>query len=249
MKWLNFLKSPKSKTEIHHIEIESIPIEVTRKKIKNIHLRVYPPSAIVKISAPLKMDMESIRSFAVSKLEWIKQHRQRMLSRERESPREFISGENHYFLGKTYTLEVIESEGKPKVSINDDRLLLQIKPGMTKEQRESVLEDWYRKQLKILVPQYFAKWEGVMNVKVNQFGIKKMKTKWGTCNVVKKRIWVNLELAKKPLESLEYLVVHEMVHLLERSHNHRFVAFMDKFLPDWRLRKAELNRFSVRQDD
>ncbi|MBI3257941.1 MAG: M48 family metallopeptidase [Ignavibacteriae bacterium] len=234
---------------MHQIEVESISIEITRKKIKNIHLRVYPPLATVKISAPLKMDIDAIRTFAVTKLDWIKQHRSRMLGKERESQREFISGESHYFLGKSYVLEILESNEKPSVSINEDKLVLRIKPDISAEERESIVHAWYRAQLKILVPQYFAKWEGVMNVKVNEFGIKKMKTKWGTCNVVKKRIWVNLELAKKSLDCLEYLVVHEMVHLLERSHNHRFVAFMDKFLPDWRVRKAELNRYSVRQDD
>ncbi len=251
MKWKGLFKSSKSKDKTHNqtIEVETITIEVTNKKIKNIHLRVYPPTAEVKISAPMKMDIESIRIFAISKLEWIKKQRAIILSKVHESPKEFISGESHYFFGKMYMLEVIESDGRTKISINEDKLILLVPPDSSIELKQAAVHAWYRKQLKNLIPVYIAKWEPLMNVHVKEFGIKKMRTKWGTCNVVKHRIWISLELAKKPLSCLEYIVVHEMVHLLERSHNHRFVAFMDTFLPEWRQIKTELNRFPVANED
>lgn len=251
MKWNGLFKSTKSKEKTNNqaIEIETITIQVTRKKIKNIHLRVYPPSADVKISAPTKMDIESIRIFAISKLEWIKKQRAIILNQDRETPREFITGEIHYIFGKKYVLEVVESFGRTKISIIEDKLFLLAPPNSSIEFKQAAVHAWYRKQLKVLIPVYIAKWEPIMNVHVKVFGIKKMRTKWGTCNVVKHRIWISLELAKKPLSCLEYIVVHEMVHLLERSHNHRFVAFMDSFLPEWRLIKAELNRFPAGSED
>jgi hypothetical protein len=152
-------------------------------------------------------------------------------------------------MGKRYLLKVIETEGKPKVEIRHDKLILQVRPVSTTEQRHIILHEWYRDQLKSIVPEYIAKWEEIMNVKVEEFGIKKMKTKWGTCNREAKRIWINLELAKKPLECLEYIVVHEMVHLLERNHNDRFIAFMNKYSPQWRHFKEELNRLPVSHED
>ncbi len=234
-----------NKPTVQTIDLGEITAEVIQKDIKNIHLSVYPPSGRVKIAAPFRMDMETIRIFAISKLSWIKRQQAKLRNQEREAPREYISSESHYFLGKRYLLKVVERDSKPSVAIKHDNLILQVKPDTNAEQRQILLQEWYRAQLKALVPHYIAKWEKIMGVQVSEFGIKKMKTKWGTCNTAAKRIWINLELAKKPLECLEYIVVHEMVHLLERSHNARFIAYMNQFLPQWRNLKEELNRLPV----
>lgn len=234
---------------MQQIELGNMIVDVEQKDIKNIHLSVYPPAGKVRISAPLRFDLETIRIFAISKLGWIKQQQAKLRNQQREAPREYKTRESHYYLGKRYLLKVIETDGRPKVEIRHDKLILQVRPGSNTEQRHIILHEWYRDQLKSIVPEYIAKWEEIMNVKVEEFGIKKMKTKWGTCNREAKRIWINLELAKKPLECLEYIVVHEMVHLLERNHNDRFIAFMNKYSPQWRHFKEELNRLPVSHED
>ncbi len=234
-----------SKPVVQTIDLGGITAEVVQKDIKNIHLSVYPPNGRVKIAAPLRMDLETIRIFAISKLSWIKRQQTKLESQEREAPRAYVSRESHYYLGKRYLLKVVEREGKPLVAIKHDKLILQVKSSTGREQRQILVQEWYREQLKALIPNYIAKWEKIMGVEVAEFGIKKMKTKWGTCNPEAKRIWINLELAKKPLECLEYIVVHEMVHLLERSHNARFMAYMNQFLPQWKNLKEELNRLPV----
>lgn len=234
-----------SKPVVQTIDLGEITAEVVQKDIKNIHLSVYPPNGRVKISAPFRMDLETIRIFAISKLGWIKRQQTKLRNQEREAPREYVSRESHYYLGKRYLLKVVERESKPSVTIKHDKLILQVKPATNLEQRQVLVQEWYREQLKALVPNYIAKWEKIMGVDVAEFGIKKMRTKWGTCNTEAKRIWINLELGKKPLECLEYIVVHEMVHLLERRHNARFIAYMTQFLPQWRSLKEELNRLPV----
>ena len=234
-----------SKQMMQTIDLGEITAEVVQKDIKNIHLSVYPPNGRVKIAAPFRMDLETIRIFAISKLGWIKRQQTKLRNQEREAFREFISRESHYYLGKRYLLKVIQGECRPSVAIKHDKLILQVMPATNTEQKQILLQEWYREQLKALVPRYIAKWEKVMGVEVAEFGIKKMKTRWGTCNPEAKRIWINLELAKKPLECLEYIVVHEMVHLLERTHNARFIAHMNNFLPQWRSLKEELNRLPV----
>lgn len=227
------------------IDLGTLQVEVVQKDIKNIHLSVYPPDGRVRIAAPERMDLETVRMFAISKMSWIKKTRAKMLSQDREAPREFKSLESHYFLGKRYLLEVVEKDAKPFVKIKHNKLFMQIRPGSDIAQRREVLQEWYRLQLKKILPEMISKWQKKMAVEVEEFGIRRMKTKWGTCNSQAKRIWINLELAKKPLICLEYIVVHEMVHLLERSHNQRFVALMDQFLPHWRELKEELNRLPV----
>jgi len=227
------------------IELGNITADVELKDIKNIHLSVNPPSGKVRISAPQRMDLETIRMFAISKLGWIKKQQTKIQNQQRETPREFRSMESHYFLGKRYLLKVIETDEKPLVAIKHDTLLLKVRPQTDALQRKIILQEWYREQLKVRVEKLIEKWEEKMQVQVLDFGVKRMKTKWGTCNREAQRIWINLELAKKPVECLEYIVVHEMVHLLERSHNNRFVAFMDQFLPQWPNIKEELNRLPV----
>jgi predicted metal-dependent hydrolase len=231
------------------IDLGKFTADVELKDIKNIHLSVYPPTGRVRIAAPSRLDLETIRMFAISKLSWIKKQQTKLRNQEREAPREFKTRESHYYLGKRYLLQVLETENKPSVSIKHNKLLLQVKPNTDLQNKQVLLQEWYREQLKNLVPKYISKWEEKMQVKVSEFGIKKMKTKWGTCNREAKRIWINLELAKKPLECLEYIVVHEMVHLLERNHNDRFISYMNKFLPQWRHYKEELNRLPVSHVD
>jgi len=227
------------------IDLGNITADVELKNIKNIHLSVYPPSGRVRIAAPVRMDLENIRMFAISKLGWIKKQQTKLRNQVRETPREFINRESHYYLGKRYLIKVVEINSRPGVKLTHRTLVLQVRPGTDTDRRQWILQEWYRDRLKEIVPKYISKWEEIMKVKVSSFGIKKMKTKWGTCNREAKRIWINLELAKKPVECMEYIVVHEMAHLLERKHNDQFIAIMNNFLPNWRHYKEELNRLPV----
>lgn len=227
---------------MQQLELGNITIDVELKDIKNIHLSVYPPNGAVKIAAPARMDLDTIRVFALNKLKWIKKQQAVFKNQERETPREYISKESHYFKGKRYLLEVIEQPHSPKVVLAHSTIKLYLKPNTSKEKRKEILEEWYRAQLKKIVPGLIVKWEDKIGVQSNEFGIKKMRTKWGTCNVEAKRIWLNLELAKKPVECIEFIIVHELVHLLERSHNERFVSYMNLFMPKWRFYREELNK-------
>jgi predicted metal-dependent hydrolase len=235
---------------MHQITVSGIVIDVVRKNIKNLHLSVHPPTGRVRIAAPLRVNDEAVHLFAISKLSWIKQHRVRFDAQERQSAREYVSGESHYWQGERYLLNVIYQKGAPQVVVRNKKYIdLSVRPGSNLAQRQRVMTEWYRRQLKAEIPALIVKWQNVMGVQVAEYGIKQMKTRWGTCNVPARRIWLNLELAKKPAHCLEYVVVHELVHLLERHHNDRFVAFMSKFLPPWRLYREELNRFPVRHEE
>ena len=224
------------------IQLGDIVADVTLKDIRNLRLSVHPPSGAVRISAPLRMNLDTIRLFALSKLDWIRKQQQRLHDRERETRREQPDRESHYFLGKQYLLEVIELDAAPRVAIRHDTLVLQVRPGAGDDRKQSVIDEWYRQQLKARLPEVIEKWESVIGVQVAEWGVKKMKTRWGTCNIGARRVWLNLELARRPPHCLEYVVVHEMVHLLERRHNHRFKSLMDRYLPDWRLYRDELNK-------
>jgi len=242
------LKSLKTSLNIkvHQIVVNDITIDVVRKDIKNLHLAVYPPSGRVRIAAPLKVDDEAVRLFAISKLSWIKKNQAKYINQERQSERKFISGESHYFKGQRYILNVVSHTGYPGVRIRNKKYIdLQVKKGYTAMQRENVMTNWYRKSLKEQIPALIEKWQKVIGVEGVQWEVKKMKTKWGTCNREAKRIWLNLELAKKPERCLEYIIVHEIVHILERNHTERFVAIMDKTMPQWREYKKELNQFPL----
>lgn len=233
---------------MHQIIVGELVIEVVRKDIKNLHLAVYPPDGRVRIATPLKLDDEAVRLFAISRIAWIKKHQAQFDAQPRQSKREFVSGESHYFQGHRYLLNVIYHQGAPKIAIRNKTYIdLYVGEDRTEAQRKRVMMEWYRQHLKNDIPPLIAKWEKVMGVTVNDWGVKQMKTKWGTCNIEAGRIWLNLELAKKPNHCLEYIVVHEMLHLLERHHNERFVAYMNKFLPNWRFYKEELNRYPLSQ--
>ncbi len=224
------------------IIVGNIDIDVIRKNIKNIHLSVYPPDGRVRLAVPEKMNDEAIRIFAVSKLAWITKQRKRFGTQERQTEREFVSGESHYYFGARYLLNVVETTKKQYAELRGNKYIdLYVRPDSTAEKREKIMSDWYRQSLKKVIPDFIKKWEEIMGVTVNDWGVKLMKTRWGTCNVQDKRIWINLELAKKNPRCLEYIIVHEMVHLLERHHNGKFKAYMDKFLPNWKIIKDELN--------
>lgn len=220
-----------------------------KKDIKNIHLSVYPPNGRVKIAAPARFDLETIRVFAISKLGWIKKQQKKIRSQEREAPREFLNQESHYFKGKRYLLKIVEADAPPKVLRRHNTLEVHVRPGYSRAKKKEVLDEWCREELKLLIPDILEKWEKKMDIQVNEFRVRKMKTKWGTCNREAGRVWINLELAKKPVECLEYIIVHEMVHFFERNHNERFIALMDKFLPKWRFYRDELNRLPVSHVD
>lgn len=227
---------------MQQLKLGNIAIEVEQKDIKNIHLSVYPPKGRVRIAAPNKMDLDTIRVFAISKLQWIKNQQKVLLEQEREPKREFVERESHYFFGKRYLLKIHYRDAKPHVEIDHKYLHLYIRPETSVQRREEILDSWYRAELKKAIPKLFTKWNKAIGVKGKEYRIRKMRTKWGSCNTEAKRIWLNLELAKKPKECLEYIIVHELVHLLERSHNKRFVKLMDTFMPKWRFHRDELNR-------
>jgi predicted metal-dependent hydrolase len=233
---------------MEQVQLGNITVDVVQKDIKNIHLSVYPPTGRVRISAPFRMDLDTIRVFAISKLSWIKKQQTKLRNQEREAPREFLNWESHYFNGKRYLLKVIEHDVASRVELKHSKIELYVRPGTSKEKMQSLLNEWYRMKLKETVPLLIEKWEKKMHVKVNEFGIKKMKTKWGTCNREAKRIWLNLELVKKPAECLEYIVVHEMVHLKERNHNDRFISLINELMPKWHFYKEELNRSPLRHE-
>jgi predicted metal-dependent hydrolase len=229
-------------TEKRQITVNGVPVEIVRKGIKNLHLGVYPPHGRVRVAAPLRVSDDAVRLAIVDKLAWIKRQRARYDAQLRQSAREMVSGESHYFLGQRYRLRVLKQAAVSKVIIrNNSTIELHLRREITSEQRERLLQRWYRQQLKELIPPILERWKTRLGVHANEWAIKKMKTKWGACNVHARRIWLNLELAKKPVQCLEYIVVHELVHLLERHHNDNFVALMNNFLPQWRSRRDELN--------
>lgn len=235
---------------MHQITVADLVIDVVRKDIKNLHLGVYPPNGRVRVAAPRKINDETVRLFVVSKLGWIKKQRLKFAGQERQGPRDYVSGESHYVAGDRYLLNVIYQPGPPNVVIRNKTYLdLYVRPGSDLSQRRRVLTEWYRRQLKAQIPPLLAKWQAVIGVEASEWGVKQMKTKWGTCNINARRIWLNLELAKKPTHCLEYIIVHELVHLLERLHNDRFMALMDKFMPPWRTYRDELNQLALDHAD
>lgn len=223
-----------------HLEIDGLIIEIIRKPIKNLHLRIYPPDGQVKISVPLKLSIDLIRRQIESKRDWILTQQARLKTTIIEQPLQFETNECHYFLGKQYPLVVHENSDTMQIFLEQDKLVCLFKVNTTLLQKQQLLQKWYRKQMTQLIPELISRWESIIPVKVIEWGIKIMKTRWGSCNTRASRIWLNLNLIKKPLECLEYVLVHEMVHLLEASHNKRFYMFMDQFLPQWRDMKKLL---------
>lgn len=231
------------------IKLGDIRVDVVRKDIKNIHLSVYPPTGAVRISAPKRLSLDHIRVFALSKLGWIKTQQKKLLEQERETRREYIDRESHYVWGKRYLLKVEEVNATPSVVLKHKQMILSVRPGATHQKRQEIVAEWYRDQVKAALPYLIVKWEKLMGVSVEHCAVRKMKTRWGSCTPQSGRIRINTDLAKKPPECLEYILVHEMTHLLEPTHNNRFVALMDQFVPKWKLYKDELNRLPVRHEE
>ena len=231
------------------LRLGTISVDVAFKDIKNVHLSVHPPAGRVTISAPARMSLDTVRLFAISKLAWIRREQRKLRDQVRETPREHVERESHYVWGKRYLLSVSERDRPPSVELRANRIVLYVRPGTGDDAKLAVVERWYREQLKDATPALVAKWEPLLGVSVGRVFVRRMKTRWGSCNPANRTIRLNTDLAKKPPECLEYIVVHEMVHLLEPTHNARFVALMDRFLPGWPHRRDALNRLPVRHEE
>ena len=230
-------------TEGARIEIRGIEVEIVRKDIKHLHLGVYPPEGRVRVAAPLRLDNDAVRLAVISRLAWIRRKRAEFEGQDRQSRREFITGESHYFEGRRYRLDVVESTATTGIRLrNNDWMEMRVRPSTSRDAREAMLYRWYRAQLREHIPAMVTKWEPKIGVKVADWRIRRMKTRWGTCNPRAGRIWLNSELAKRPVSCLEYVVVHEMVHLIERRHGERFRGILDRVMPGWAGRLDELNR-------
>ena len=224
------------------ISVNGVDVQVVRKDIKNLHLAVYPPDGHVRVAVPPHISDDNVRLAIVSKFSWIKRQQEDFLNQPRQSERQYVSGECHFYQGKRYRLELIERDQKSTVKLlKSGKLKMYVRPDASIEKKEKLLTEWYREQLKLLIPELLKKWQPVVGKNANDWGVKKMKTKWGSCNIEQRRVWLNLELAKKPIECLEYILVHELVHLYERNHNQRFKDILEKALPNWRARKKLLN--------
>jgi len=230
------------------VQLGDIAVDVLRKDIKNVHLSVHPPTGRVRIAAPARMSLDTIRVFAISKLPWIRQQQTKMQEQERETPREYLDRESHYVWGRRYLLAVTESDRPPSIEVSHNRILLRVRPGTDRSKREALVEQWYRENVKSAAPALAAKWERLMGVKVRRVFVQRMKTKWGSCNPRARTIRLNTDLAKKPRECLEYIIVHEMAHLIEPTHNARFMVLMGQFLPKWQFYREALNRLPVRHE-
>ncbi len=228
--------------EQFQMTVSGLAVDVVRKSIKNLHLGVYPPLGRIRVAAPTAMSNDAVRLAVVEKLGWIKKQQARFESQPRQSEREMVTGETHYFFGRGYRLRVVEHDKPGQVRIvNSSRMELAVRPGTSAEQRDKVMQQWLREQLRFQASPLIEKWQAVVGVEAAEWGIKRMKTKWGSCNIEDRRIWLNLELAKKPIECLEYIIVHELAHLFERNHNDRFIAIVDRCLPKWRTVRDLLN--------
>ncbi|OGG49374.1 metal-dependent hydrolase [Candidatus Kaiserbacteria bacterium RIFCSPHIGHO2_02_FULL_54_11b] len=232
------------------LHVGGIEALVVRKPIKNLHLSVLPPNGYVRVSAPVRMSDDAIRTLLATKISWIHKQRARFSGQERQTVRRYLSGESHYYLGKRYRLDVVYVNGPSYVELKGKNvLILQARPRSEQERRERVLHEWYRNELRTLLAPMIEEWQERLGVEPTSWDIKRMKTRWGTCNHKAGRIWLNLELIKKPLSCIEYVVVHELVHLIEKKHNDRFTELMSRHLPRWRSTKDNLNRFILSHEN
>jgi predicted metal-dependent hydrolase len=223
------------------LRLGEITVDVVLRDIKNVHLSVYPPTGRVRISAPRRMSLDAIRVFAISKLGWIKQQQVKIRGQERETRREYLDRESHYVWGKRYLLKVIECDVPASVELKHHWMVLRVRPGADEARKQAVVAEWYREQIKRVVPALITKWEPVLGVKVARFYVQRMKTKWGSCAAEARSIRLNTDLARKPPECLEYIIVHEMAHLIVRHHNDRFNGLIETCLPHWRHLRQALN--------
>ena len=230
------------------LELGELQAEVTRKAIKHVHLSVLPPAGKVRVAAPQGMPLDTIRLFVVSKLGWIRSQQRKLQSQERETPREFLNKESHYVWGKRYLLEVRHADAAPSVELTPRKLHLRVRPGTDQGRCEAVLDAWYRQQIRDALPVLLRQWEPALGVKANRIFVQRLKTKWGSCTSEAGNIRLNTDLAKKPPQCLEYILVHELVHLIEPTHNARFVTVMDRHLPHWQHLRRQLNALPVRHE-
>lgn len=231
------------------LDLGDISVDVVFKDIKNVHLSVYPPTGQVRIAAPKRMGMDTIRLYAIAKLGWIRQQQRKLRDQERETPREYLDRESHYLWGKRYLLKVIEIDEAPSIEVKHSKLVMRVRPGTGEDKKQALLAQWYREQLKKEVPPLISKWSKVIGVTIDRLFVRQMKTKWGSCNPQARTIRLNTELAKKPIECLEYVMVHELIHLLEPTHNDRFLMLMGRFIPSWQLRRDQLNKLPIRHEE
>lgn len=229
-------------TDTKSIRIRNLNVEVVRKDIKNLHLGVYPPNGRVRVAAPLAVSNQAIRLAVIGKLAWIRRQREKFDNQPRQTAREAVSGESHYLFGRRYRLNIMNTTGRPQVLLpTKTKMELHVPKRASKAERLAVLDKWYRQQLRLAAEPLLEEWQNSLGVRLEFWGVKRMKTRWGSCNHQASRIWLNAELAKKPLACLEYIIVHELLHLIEPTHNDRFIALLDSNLPDWRIRRRTLN--------
>lgn len=231
------------------IELGSISILVTRKAIKNVHLTVHPPDGRVTLAAPTGTRLEVARAYAISKLKWIRDQQEQLRAQARETPRQFIERESHYLWGRRYLMAVHEHDSKPRVTLDHKRINLFVRPGADYAKRTNVIHEWHKSLLHEFIPPVIHKWEAKLGVKVSGYFLQRMKTKWGSCNHEAGHIRLNTELVKKPKDLVEYVIVHEMVHLIEPTHSERFVALLDEHYPTWRDARTELNELPLAADN
>lgn len=232
------------------LQVGGIEAVVLYKPVKNLHLNVLPPVGKVRVTAPLNMNDDAIRTFLATRISWIKKMQAKFKGQERQTPREYVSGETYYYFGKKYKLEVIETETTPIVEIKGKtKILLSIRPKTTVLKREEIMQNWYRDELRKFLDKAIDKWEKKIGVKTDRWGIRRMKTRWGTCNHKQNNIWLNLELAKKPESCIEYVVLHELLHLIEEKHSEIFTVLLNKYMPKWKSEKEELNRLILSHEE
>ena len=236
-------------TDRHYIDVGGIAVEIVRKEIKNLHVGVYPPAGRVRVASPRHLDNEAVRLAVVSRLGWIRRKQREFAEQDRESQREMVTGESHFFLGRRYRLDVKECGCRADVRLVGHKTMELRVPSAGDRRRDAVLQRWYRRRLRALFPPLLAKWEPRVGKTVAEVRIKRMKTRWGSCTADARRIWLNLELIKKPIICLEYVLVHEMVHLHERRHTERFQQWMDKLMPTWSVHRDELNRAPLAHEE
>lgn len=227
------------------IQLGDIQIAVNRKAVKNVHLSVHPPAGHVTLVAPTETRLEVIRAYAISKLGWIKNQQDKLLNQSRETQRQFVERETHYLWGRRYLLSVVEKDIKSAVILDHRRITLIVRPGSDVQKRAEVIHEWHKSLLHEVVPTLISKWEQKLKVKVSGYFLQRMKTKWGSCNHSAGNIRLNTELVKKPKDLLEYVIVHELAHLLEPTHSDRFVAILDEHYPTWREARVELNELPL----
>jgi predicted metal-dependent hydrolase len=236
-------------TRASSITVNGLRVEIVRKAIKNLHLGVYPPNGRIRVAAPLAVNDEAVRLAVVTRLPWIKKQQAGFSRQERQSARRYVSGETYFLFGQRYRLRVVYGDDRSAVEIKKTKTMaLRVPPGSDASAREKAMSRWYRQQLRGVAHPLVAKWSGLIGVAEPDWGIKRMKTKWGSCSKASRRIWLNLELAKKPPQCLEFVVVHELAHLIERTHNERFIKLLDRHLPNWRTVRAELNAAPLKHE-